>query len=247
MSIRTAAADTDTATVESFRPIDTTSTSTIVHNTVNNSHNAESDITISTAIATVAATFTVLVRRRPSSSSQCPSLSRLPPLLQPSYQRLATYAVLQIHVKASIKALMQSGFRAKRVGSRPSPSPQPTPVPVYFTNISRRQIRKLKRSLQVCMPKWVVLSVSFIGASPTEILYHSTLVDRLDATLHFFRYKHLPEYNSKEMVTADSPTEMKHSYKANGFRNWIKLGDSTASTVLKRWYAAQADEKLKAD
>lgn len=89
--------------------------------------------------------------------------------------------------------------------------------------------------------------MSFIGDSVTEIPCHSPLFENLVAMLQFYRYKHLPEYNSKDMASADGPAETKRSYKATFFQRWRKLGDSTPSSAFKRFYAAQADVLLESD
>lgn len=69
------------------------------------------------------------------------------------YGQKSLHVVLKTHAKASIKAMTASGFRAARVAPRSVLSPKPTQIPVYFSNIRRGPIGKLKRSLQESLPK----------------------------------------------------------------------------------------------
>lgn len=119
-------------------------------------------------------------------------------------------------------------------------------MPVYFANVPRGPIGKFKRCLHECLPKWAVLSISFIGASITEILCHKAHVARLIATMRLCRYKPLPEYDPTLATPRDATPETARSYKAACLRRWIKLAAASPSPVCKDWYT-RASEALLAD
>lgn len=107
----------------------------------------------------------------------------------------------------TIKSLNSAGFQSRRSRQRAGNVIQPKPMAVYFANIPRGPIYALKKSLLKCLPKWAVLGISFIGTTMTEILCHTSLAERLIATLQFFRFKHVPEYDPTKMGTGDASTE----------------------------------------
>lgn len=110
--------------------------------------------------------------------------------------------------------LNTAGFQSRRSRQRLGPVLQPKPVPMYFSNIPRGPIGALKKAIYECLPKWAILGVSFIAASDTEILCHAPLVDRLVATLQFFRHRHLPDYEPTKMANSEDPPATQRSYKA---------------------------------
>lgn len=93
---------------------------------------------------------------------------------------------LQTRMADSIKSLSFAGFQSRRTGLRAGNVIQPKPVAVNFSNIPRGPISALKKELLKCLPKWAILGFSFIGSAMTEILCHSSVVDRLVATMRFF-------------------------------------------------------------
>lgn len=82
--------------------------------------------------------------------------------------------VLRNRVQQASHSLSTSGFWAARPKFQGAEPPKPKPSPVYFGTIPRGAIGKLRRGLQECLPKWAGLSISFIGASVTEVLCHES-------------------------------------------------------------------------
>lgn len=154
---------------------------------------------------------------------------------------------LQARLRSSMQSLGAAGFKARRPTPNPHANmPKPDPVPVYFGNAPRGPIGHFKRALFECLPKWAVLSVSFIGASTAEILCHKTLVPRLIATMRLLRYRHLPDYNPRE-ARSGTPEDMARSYKAACYQRWHKLAASALSPACKSWYTSQAEALLASD
>lgn len=149
-------------------------------------------------------------------------------------------------VKESPRYLQQDGFQAKRTPPMGTSTAQAIPVVVYFGNVPRGPIGKLKRCLHECLPKWAVLSISFIGASVTEILCHQPHVARLVATMCLLRYKHLAGYDPTTSAPHNATPEQARSYKAACLHRCIKLVTSARSPVCKSWYT-KASEDLLAD
>ena len=140
------------------------------------------------------------------------------------------------------QSLLKSNFQAKRFTpshSNTPNTPKPIPVPVYFANIPRGPIGALRRALLECLPKWSVLSVSFIGSGITEILCHKPLLDRLVAGMKLLHYKHLESYNPT-VVRDHIPDDMKPKYVAACYRRWTKMAAQTTSVASKDWYQNSA-------
>lgn len=154
---------------------------------------------------------------------------------------------LQTRAQASMLSLNTSGFQARRFRQCPTATAHPKPVAVYFANIPRGPIGALKKALLECLLKWAILGISFIGAEVTEILCHVALLDRLIATLQFFRYKHLPTYNPTKVATEGAPTDTQRTYRAACYRRWKRLGDQTPSPICKTWYTSSAADLLESD
>lgn len=76
------------------------------------------------------------------------------------------------------------------------------------------------------------------------MLCYITMVEYLIATSHFLRFKHLWNYDAKDMTTSEAPAKTKISYKATWFCHWRKLEEINTSQFYKRWYAAEADALL---
>lgn len=155
-------------------------------------------------------------------------------------------AGLQDRVRASLQSLADSGFKAKRTEPQPNSEEKPEPEPVYFGNVPRGPIGQLKRSLHECLPKWAVLSISFIGAATTEILCHKPYIPRLVATMRLLRFRHLPKYDPRKSRPDTEPT-IERAYKAACYQRWHKLSQSSRSPACKAWYSSQADALLLSD
>lgn len=116
-------------------------------------------------------------------------------------------------MKLTLNALNESRFRSQRPAPPPHTERSQVPVAVYFGNVPRGPIGKLKRALFECLQRWAVLSISLIGAEVTEILCNKGLVERLVATMRIFRYSHLPIYDPTITISETVSDEEKLSYK----------------------------------
>lgn len=155
--------------------------------------------------------------------------------------------VLKHRVKETVRYLQQDGFQAKRTTPSHANNTQPSPVAVYFGNIPRGPIGKLKRCLQECLPKWAVLSISFIGANFTVILCHQGHVERRVATMRLLRYKNIAGYDPTLAAPRDATPDQARSYRAACLRRWQKLASQSLSPVCKQCYEKSATDLLESD
>ena len=121
---------------------------------------------------------------------------------------------------------------------------QPVPVPVYFAGVPRGPIGDLRRALLECMPKWCVLSLSFIGSSICEVLCHNTLSQRLIAGMKLLGFRHLGAYSALRPKADDALTA---KLRTACVRRWLATEAKTFSPVAKTWYSAQAEAAMAAD
>ena len=158
---------------------------------------------------------------------------------------------VQARFTQTMQTLKAAGFQAQRPAPRHGPAqpynPKPIPTPVYFGNIPRGPIGALKRALQQCLPKWAVLSISFIGTSVTEILCHRPLRERLIAGMSLLRYRHLSDYDPKKAMDPTASADIHRSFKATCLRRWTAMATRSISEVCRTWYKAQSEGLLAED
>ena len=118
---------------------------------------------------------------------------------------------------------------------------KPEPEAVYFGGIPRGPIGKLRRALRNALPKWAILSISFIGDSVTEILCHKALVQRLIAALKFMKFRHLKNYDPTSAVGDTDEDQNTIQYRGSCYHRWLNASKKTYSEVCKVWYEKQAE------
>ena len=121
---------------------------------------------------------------------------------------------------------------------------KPEPEAVYFGGIPRGPIGKLRRALRNALPKWAILSISFIGDSVTEILCHKALVQRLIATLKFMKFRHLKNYDPTSAVGDSDDHQNTIQYRGSCYHRWMNASKKTYSEVCKTWYEKQAESLM---
>lgn len=167
---------------------------------------------------------------------------------QPATSKLSKEA--QTKLAASQKAFREDGFvRDPPRPPTPRPNPKPIPTPVYFGGVPRGPIGTLRRALQLAMPKWAILNLSFIGNVALEVLCHKHLVDRLIADMKLLNYRHLPAYTP--ISTLDKGTEGYEKrikiLKAAAYRRWTWLTAQKRAPAAKKWYYDKAAALIKED
>ena len=112
-------------------------------------------------------------------------------------------------------------------------SARPIPVPVYFRGVARGPIGHLRRRLQSCMPRWCILSLSFIGTNTLEVLCHKSLEARLISLMRATsegNWTNIPNYNpTRSGASGDALVTRKradesppHNIFYRGFRTGLK-------------------------
>jgi len=151
---------------------------------------------------------------------------------------------------SSMKSLKLAGFEAQneyrtpRFDSAGDTAPKPVPTAIYFANLPRGPIGALRRALLECLPKWSVLSISFIGRSITEILCHQDLTEQLISDMTLLGYKHLEYYSPVKVASHITDIDTINKYKAACYRRWINASERTYSPVSKTWYKSKSDSLL---
>lgn len=95
---------------------------------------------------------------------------------------------------------------------------------------------KAKKALLKWLPRWEVLSIRFIGAAVTEIMFYSDIFERLVATMCIFRYHHLSTYDPTTTISETISDNAKLSYKASYVRLLRQLVTSELNPAWKTWY-----------
>ena len=115
----------------------------------------------------------------------------------------------------------------------------PSPVAVYFGGVTRGPIGSLRKALLLSVPKWAVLSLSFIGNSALEIICDRQLVDRLATTMKALGFRHLTTFNPRKSLNPSSTQLKKH---AACYRRWMSAQASIYSPAAKAWYRQEASK-----
>lgn len=140
---------------------------------------------------------------------------------------------LKHRVKEISRYLQQEGFQTNCTSPVGTSTAQPILVAVYFGNVTRGPIGKLKRWLHECLPKRALISISFIGASVTEMLCRQLHMARLVATMRLLRYKHIAVYGATTSALHNDTPKQARSDKAACLHRWIKLAASAPSPFCK--------------
>lgn len=106
----------------------------------------------------------------------------------------------------------------------------------------RGPVGALRRAFEVSIPKWVVLSLSFMGSSSVEILCHEDLTDRLVAGMKLLGFRHLPKFNPAGLNSSGKYTDSEWAQLRACYRRWSSAAFQTTSPVSKAWY----EEKVRA-
>ena len=162
----------------------------------------------------------------------------------------------QDKINEAVKALKEEGFAPRKHQPRKNQNadqadnPQdkgtskPIPEAVYFGDMPRGPIGKIRRTLCKALPKWSILNISFIGGSVTEILCHKPLVPRLIATLKLMRYSHLKTYDPTSSNGRGDKDPLTIKYRAACYHRWSNAAKNTYSEVSKAWYTSHAEGLL---
>lgn len=144
--------------------------------------------------------------------------------------------ILLDRMKALMQYLEETGFRSKRSTPRQDTVRSPVPVSVYFENVPRGPISKRKGALLECLPRWGILSISFIGSTVTEIVCQKGLVEWLVATIRTFSYLHFPSYEPTITLSDSFDEATKLSYKAACLGRWHNMAETMRKPTSETWY-----------
>ena len=148
---------------------------------------------------------------------------------------------LQPNLAKAKTALRKAGFFG--------PPPKPDLTPVYCGGIPRSPVGALRKALTLCLPKWAVLGISFIGKYAVEFLCHKPLIDRLVTTLKSLGYQHIPGYDPAEIKNQALSQDAKLSIWNSCHQRWSVCSTKVFHPTAKEWYTSNAsslfNSKLK--
>lgn len=124
---------------------------------------------------------------------------------------------------------------------------KPRVAALYVKGISRGPIGSLRRCLQKSLPKWGVLSLSFIGNAITEILCHQPLHDRIVSTLSLLGIRAIKGFNPCKPLSDNPDGTPERIFKVLCARRCKRLATESRSPACKEWYEGYVSHILSMD
>lgn len=148
---------------------------------------------------------------------------------------------LRNKIEKSKQILIEENFK---------PLVKPTPTVVYFKNVRRGPVGRIRTALRECLPSWAILGLDFVGASVLEIVMDGKLKHRTVATLRMMGIMEIKDFDILEKNvtiprTGDSQRDQKKRNLEMAVHRLRKNVDKTRNKWAIEWYKSKLQVAMK--